>query len=54
MSIEDKFINHEVRIRELEHVCDQINKRLGWIIVISGGILTSIVIPITLHYLKLS
>jgi hypothetical protein len=48
-----EYVDHEVRIRELEKILLKINNRLNWGLVIFGGILTSIVIPITLHFLKL-
>ena len=47
---EERLINHEVRIRMMEEVIKDIRQLMRWLIGIG---LTVVIIPVSLHYLRL-
>jgi len=49
----ENYIDHEVRIRMIELVNKQLNRKLDIIIATCGAIFIAINIPIVLHSLKL-
>ena len=66
---QEQYIEHEIKIRVLQELNDerfkqvyeklddkfvQLNNKFNWLLLLNAGVLTSIIIPIILHILKLS
>jgi hypothetical protein len=50
----EQYIDHEVRIRIQEKLAEQLNRKLNFIIAMTGTIIISILVPIVMHALKLA
>jgi hypothetical protein len=52
-TLNENYIDHEVRIRMQEHLNKQMNRKLNVIMTICGSFFLTVLIPIILHSLKL-